>query len=712
MGRDFSEDIRLGGATDTPASENSLARERGPFGPQLAEGARSEDQLAKVQTAEVAQLLPTLGEPRVPDEGEALWEEFVGLSGERGRLNLNATQNQRQTLVIIAKLRRYHGPGWSYFLASKKMRRQRNALSDYHPIVMRALGISKDPNGRARPLTVTLDEWERSGKEPDEIPEWLESQDGVDGVYRKYLARQRRRLTKNERDMAVHELSELGPICKIALPHPLAYLDGDYQAVVHIDAIQQTLQIRAVDPKVTPAWLRANAERLLSSRAMLDMRPTPKRPDMPIDTFMTKPSLAVRLYEVTKMKIAEHEISFDRWLEPSAGDGAFYTLLPEGSLGIDIEKRIEGVIEHDFLSFTDFGNHTFCTIGNNPFGKNASLAIRFFNHAARVSNAIALILPRTFRKASVQNKLDPYFHLIHEEVVPDNSFLHMGAEVDVPCVFQIWQKRKTKRPHIATRYRGDNLEFLPPGRHHEATIAFQRIGVGAGTIKPIEPGKPLPAAQSHYFIRCDEHAHAILRAINFHTRYDTAGNPSISKSEIVNAYGDELDHESCDDHSRTAATASNNFLPTGDTTSYRGEVRNAAYDSAAGTLRFIDARDRSVVPLDDDREGTARGRPATEAVFRSKRPVTELSVSDALVPATESRRRRRVLETLSTAPVRREAAVETPVSSEQPITPEIQASQFRRVRAWAKYGMTVPQIAQTYGVAVGEIERILRKSRR
>jgi hypothetical protein len=128
------------------------------------------------------------------------------------------------------------------------------------------------------------------GKEPDQIPEWLESQNGPDGVYRKYLSRQRRRLTKNERDMAVHDLSELGPICKIALPHPLTYLDGDYQAVVHIDAVQQTLEIRAVDPKVTPAWLRANAERLVSSRAVLGMRPTPKRPDIPVDAFMTKPN--------------------------------------------------------------------------------------------------------------------------------------------------------------------------------------------------------------------------------------------------------------------------------------------------------------------------------------------------------------------------------------------------------------------------------------
>ena len=104
MGRNFSEDNRLGAATDTPAS-----RECGPIGQQLAEGARPEDKLAKAQTVDGGQVLPTLGQPRVPDEGEALWEEFVRTNTERGRLNLNATQNQRQNLVIIAELKRYHG---------------------------------------------------------------------------------------------------------------------------------------------------------------------------------------------------------------------------------------------------------------------------------------------------------------------------------------------------------------------------------------------------------------------------------------------------------------------------------------------------------------------------------------------------------------------------------------------------------------------------
>jgi hypothetical protein len=126
--------------------------------------------IARVETAGVAKVLPALGQPRAPDDGEALWQEFVAINRERGSLNLNATENQRQTLVVIAKLRRYHGPRWSYFLASKNIKRQRNAVSDYHPIVMHALGISSDRTGRARPLTVALDEWERSGKEPTSYP--------------------------------------------------------------------------------------------------------------------------------------------------------------------------------------------------------------------------------------------------------------------------------------------------------------------------------------------------------------------------------------------------------------------------------------------------------------------------------------------------------------------------------------------------------------
>ena len=61
------------------------------------------------------------------------------------------------------------------------------------------------------------------------------------------------------------------------------------------------------------------------------------------------------------------------------------------------------------------------------------------------------------------------------------------------------------------------------------------------------------------------------------------------------------------------------------------------------------------------------------------------------------------------APVRHEA-VEPRGSSEQQTTPEIPGSQFARIRALVKYGMTFSQVAEVYEVAVGEIASILRKA--
>jgi len=67
-----------------------------------------------------------------------------------------------------------------------------------------------------------------------------------------------------------------------------------------------------------------------------------------------------------------------------------------------------------------------------------------------------------------------------------------------------------------------------------------------------------------------------------------------------------------------------------------------------------------------------------------------------------------VLTIAPVAPVHAER--EAPVSPKQQMTPGIPRSQFARIRAWAKYGMTVGQVAEVCGVAVGEIERILRKA--
>jgi hypothetical protein len=47
-------------------------------------------------------------------------------------------------------------------------------------------------------------------------------------------------------------------------------------------------------------------------------------------------------------------------------------------------------------------------------------------------------------------------------------------------------------------------------------------------------------------------------------------------------------------------------------------------------------------------------------------------------------------------------------SPKHQIKPKIANSQLARIRTWLKYGMTLRQVAEMYGVDVEEIESILR----
>jgi len=112
----------------------------------------------------------------------------------------------------------------------------------------------------------------------------------------------------------------------------------------------------------------------------------------------------------------------------------------------------------------------------------------------------------------------------------------------------------------------------------------------------------------------------------------------------------------------------------------------------------------------DDRERITKARQAAEALFAPKPQVTEQSVLDSL-PAADSRKPR-VLATSppAPAPLIEVEKAEPPVRPEEQMRPEIPVSKFAHIRTLVKYGMTVSQVAEVYGVAVGAIERALRQA--
>lgn len=169
------------------------------------------------------------------------------------------------------------------------------------------------------------------------------------------------------------------------------------------------------------------------------------------DEYFTKPEISEILYKKTCEIILQYEnLQKFTWLEPSVGDGCFYSILPENKIGIDINKTKFNTIKTDFLKFK-LPKIPLIVIGNPPFGHRGVLALEFIKHAQN-ADFIAFILPMFFQslgKGSIRYRVKN-LNLIYEQTLPKNSFYTPdGKEADVKCCFQIWSKN----------YKNDKKEF-------------------------------------------------------------------------------------------------------------------------------------------------------------------------------------------------------------------------------------------------------------
>lgn len=159
------------------------------------------------------------------------------------------------------------------------------------------------------------------------------------------------------------------------------------------------------------------------------------------------------------------------------------------------------------------------------------MSINFFNEAASFCDTIAFILPKSFKKISVQNRLDLSFHLIKELDLPDNAFLLNGNEYDVPCVFQIWKRSPTLREKIKLKTTTDFFSFVNPS---QASIRIPRVGGNAGKATLQLQG----AKTSNYFIKnntkmSNEEFVLFINQLHFPSIAYTVGPKSLSKGELI-----------------------------------------------------------------------------------------------------------------------------------------------------------------------------------
>ncbi|TPG22757.1 SAM-dependent methyltransferase [Sphingomonas koreensis] len=255
-----------------------------------------------------------------------------------------------------------------------------------------------------------------------------------------------------------------------------------------------------------------------------------------LDQYYTRLDVAVHFFGVLQRYF--DPASF-QMVEPSAGDGAFFRLTLPGSLGYDLEPKYAGIRTADFLEVTVGGDRPICIVGNPPFGQNSSMAVKFFNHAAREASVIAMIFPSTFRKGSIQNRLDPAFHVLYQETVPKDAFRFEGRLHNVPATFMIWERRTEPRNPWPTMTQHPDFDFLTNSQG--ADFLIQRVGARAGQVHDNFSMSP----RSHYFIKANRYnVRAVMEQLDLAAvARNVAGCPSISKCEIVSMYCQWVDRQ-------------------------------------------------------------------------------------------------------------------------------------------------------------------------
>lgn len=249
-----------------------------------------------------------------------------------------------------------------------------------------------------------------------------------------------------------------------------------------------------------------------------------------LDKFYTKPEIVDWCLNTIDYK------KYDLVIEPSVGDGAFYSKLNHhNKIGVDLKpelgpiNELHNVITHDFLTWqlNEFPYpKNILIIGNPPFGRNGSLALKFIKKGCEMNADIAFILPKGFKKRSVYDKIPLNYKKIIEIDLPHNSFYFNGQDYDVPCVWQIYKKSEIIR-HKEKKIIPKHFDFVDK---KNANLAIRRVGGVAGKVFT----DVNVSESSHYFIN-SKYKEILLNKINttlFSTN-DTTGPRSISKNELI-----------------------------------------------------------------------------------------------------------------------------------------------------------------------------------
>ena len=250
------------------------------------------------------------------------------------------------------------------------------------------------------------------------------------------------------------------------------------------------------------------------------------------EQYYTPVSLAERL--LGEVSAVVPDLLTRTILEPGGGTGSFVTAARnigiESILSFDIEPKHADVAKANFLT-KPIKLKNAITISNPPFGRNNSLSIPFFNKAANHSDVIAFIVPRSWRKWSVINRLDRSFHLVADHDIQidyvDDAGDELSKRTSLATCFQIWQRKDSLRPH----YSVEDKKVITKVAPELADVALTVFGFGCGSLKTEFERKPNTTSM---FLKLNHpQALAALQSVDFSRFYkNTAYTEALSIQEI------------------------------------------------------------------------------------------------------------------------------------------------------------------------------------
>jgi hypothetical protein len=263
-----------------------------------------------------------------------------------------------------------------------------------------------------------------------------------------------------------------------------------------------------------------------------------------LDQFYTKPDIAKKCYD-TLISIIDIN-NYDYLLEPSAGKGSFFKLLNKDKrIGIDLEPKFEGIMKGDFFDFEFIKNKKYLVVGNPPFGKISSTAVKFFNKAAEFSDVIAFIIPRTFKRVSVQNKLNLNFHLMYNEDLPLKPCC-FEPKMDAKCSFQIWKRDSIPRNIIEYDKTHTDFSFVKLGEKDEdkqptpptdADFVVKAYGSNCGEI--VDTNLSILRPKSWHWIKSNIDINLLkerITSLDYSISKDTVRQDSMGQQELIFLY--------------------------------------------------------------------------------------------------------------------------------------------------------------------------------